>query len=327
MANRKRKNSYDSGGFDMKSLGALLVILIGVALIIILVNSAEKSKPSQETGSSDKPSAVASDVSDEIEDEVSEPDIQDPTESEPTESEPTESEPEFIVTVEDLDGTYNRTNVESSNAAKLKIINQDDEGFEFSLSLPDTKYAGNAEFVGETTAQWNYDGNVLKFECGSKSITLSGLKAANGKYITGEPTYTDEEDSDYDANIINASSTRSALSKIMSKDDYSLLKKLLSEGDNMGISQSSSEYQTDKNGKGIMVDKETGMIKYQYQLKYEGNCMVLCSSDGKVCVGIYNENDDTGELRYYASSSSLRSNVPDCIENYAIAYGLDLVTD
>lgn len=331
MANRRKNSRYNDGGFDMKSLGALLVILIGVALIIILVKSTENGGGMQEAGSSGNPSAVTSDISDETGNTVSEPNYgdnsqeDDPLESDPLESDPTESEPEFTVTVTGLDGTYNRTNVESAKSAKLKVVNQDNESFEFTLSLPEGNYAGVAEFVGETTAQWEYDGSVLKFECGNGTVTLSGLKAANGKYITGEPTYTDEKKSNYDANIINSSSVRSNLSGIMSSNDYSLLKSILSEGDNIGISQNSSEYQTDKNGTGIMVDKETGMIKYQYQLKYEGKCMVLCSADGNVCVGIYNENDDTGELRYYASTSSLRSNVPTCIRNYAVAHKLDLV--
>ncbi len=330
MANRKRKksSSYDSG-FDMKSLGSLLVILIGVALIIILVNSAKGNGNIQEAGSADTPSSAGSDASDKIDSVVSKPEDTESepenTESKPTESKPTESEPAFTVIVEDLDGTYNRTNVNTASAAKLKILNQDDESFEFSLTLPDTKYAGDAYFVGETTAEWSYDDSTLKFECSSGSITLSGMKEANGKYITGEPTYTDEPEADYDSEVINSSAVRSTLSKIMSKSDYSLLKGILAEGSNMGVSQNSSEYQTDKNGVGIMIDKETGMIKYQYQLKYEGKCMILCSSDGKVCIGIYDENDDTGELRYYASSSSLRSKVPACIKNYAIAYGLDLV--
>ncbi len=332
---KKRKNSrYDNDGFDMKSLGALLVILIGVAVIILLVKSAEKNENVQGTGSGGNPSALTSGISDESGNVLDDTDDfgdgegfaeSTPMESTPLESEPTESEPEFTVTVTGLDGTYNRTNVETANAAKLKIVNQDDESFEFSLSLPEGKYAGVAEFVGETTAQWKYDGAVLTFECGDGVIALSGLKAAKGKYITGEPTYTDEKKSNYDANIINSSSVRSKLSGIMSGNDYALFKSILAEGDYMGVSQSSSEYQTDKNGVGVMVDRETGMIKYQYQLKYEGRCMVLCSADGEVCIGIYNENDDTGELRYYASTSSLRSNIPSCIKNYAVAYKLDLV--
>ncbi len=327
MASRKkRKSSSADNGFDLKSLGALLVIIIGVALIIVLVRAMDKKDNVQETGSSESMGASGEDYGQDYDDTVSEvTETEDNEKEEPVESTPVESEPSFTVTVTGLDGSYNRTNVESAKAAKLKVSGQDSEGFEFSLSLPDTNYAGYAEFVSENTAEWTYDGNVLKFECGSKSVTLSGLKAANGKYISGEPTYTDEPESDYDGNIINASATRSKLSDIMSGDDYSLCKKILSEGSKMGVSQSSSEYQTDKNGAGIMVDKETGMIKYQYELKYEGRCMVLCSSDGKVCIGIYNENDDTGELRYYASSSSLRSSVPGCIKNYAIAYGLELV--
>lgn len=325
MANKKRRksSSYDNGGFDMKSLGALLVIIIGIAVIILLVKTANGENTVAENNSGTPNASVNSDVVNEENNDVDSDSTTTTTAS--TEGTTTTTEAKFTVTVEDLDGTYNRTNVESDNAAKLKVSNQDEEGFDFSLSLPDTKYAGYAVFVGETTAQWEYDGNVLEFKCASDSVTISGFKAANGKYISGEPTYTDEPESDYDAGIINASSTRSKMSDIMSSDDYALLKKLLNEGSRMGMSQNNSEYQTDKNGEGIMVDKETGMIKYQYELKYEGKCMVLCSSDGEVCVGIYNENDDTGQLRVYASTSALRSNVPSCIEKYAVAYDLELV--
>lgn len=319
---KKKKSSYSNDGFDMKSLGALLVIIIGVALIIVLVKSSDGKNT--ESADTENPSAVNSEVYYE-QDETVEDSTTVTDDNTTEETTTTTTQPAFTVSVSGLDGKYSRTNVESANAATLKISSQDSEGFDFSLSLPGSNYAGYAVFTGETTAQWSYDGNVFTFECASGSVTISGFKAANGKYITGEPTYTDEPESDYDSTIINSSTTRSTLSGIMSSDDYALLKKILNDGNYMGVSQNSSEYQTDKNGVGVMVDKQTGMIKYQYELQYEGRCMVLCSTDGKVCVGIYNENDDTGELRYYASTSSLRSEVPDCIKNYASAYDLELV--
>ncbi len=319
---KKRKNSYSNDGFDMKSLAALIVIIVGVALIIVLVKNAEGNN-TQEAGSGNPSASVNSDIINEDSGYVE-------TEPENVTSQPENevSEPEkpsFTVTVEDLEGTYNRTNVETANGAKLKVTYMDKEGFDFSLSLPEDNYGGYAVFVGETAAEWTYDGKTMRFECGKGSITVSGFKAANGKYITGEPTYTDEPESEYDASIVSSSATRSTLSGIMKGDDYSLFKLIMSDGSAMGISSGSSEYQTDKNGVGVMVDKQTGMMKYQYELKYEGRCMILCSSDGKVCIGIHNENDDTGELRYYASTSALRSDVPTCIRNYASAYGLELV--
>lgn len=313
---KKRKNSsYDNDGFDMKSLGALLVIIIGVAVIIVLVRSMGGSGNGSDSG--DVPAATSSES-------YSQPEASSQVDTPEDVSSEAESQPTFTVTVTGLDGSYSRTNVESANAATLKISSQDSKGFDFSLTLSGTTYAGYAAFVSVDTAQWSYDGNVLSFECSSGSITLSGYKAVNGSYTTAAPTYTDAPESKYDSDIINSSATRSTLSDIMSSDDYSLLKRILDDGSRMGVSESSSEYQTDKNGVGIMVDKKTGMIKYQYELKYEGRCMILCSTDGKVCIGIYNENDGSGELRYYASTSALRSEEPDCIKNYAVAYDLTL---
>ncbi len=323
MANKKRKkkSSYNEGGFDMKSLAALIVIIVGVALIIVLVKSAEGKN--QESISGGQPQSSTNDSYDQNNSYAGDSTtVSSGTGEEETTTASTTS---FKVSV-NAEGTYNRTNIESANAAKLKVSHQDSEGFDFSLSLPDNNYAGYAMFVGPTTAEWTYDGSTMKLECAEGSITVTGFGSANGKYITGEPTYTDEPESDYDAAIVSSSATLSTLSGLMSSEDYSLFKLILSDGSYMGISQSSSEYQTDKNGVGVMVDKQTGMMKYQYELKYEGRCMILCSADGAVCIGIYNENDDTGELRYYASTSALRSDIPDCIRNYAVAYSLDLVT-
>ncbi len=314
---KKNSNNYENDGFDMKSLGALLVIVIGVAIIIVLA----RSMGNDETQDSGK--AVSSAVSSEsyVQPEVSSQ-VDNPVEEV---SSAAESQPSFTVAVSGLDGSYSRTNVESANGATLKISSQDSRGFDFSLTLPSTTYAGYAAFVNGNTAQWSYDGNVFSFECTSGSVTVSGYKSANGKYTTAAPVYTDTPESKYDSAVISSSATRSALSDIMTADDYALFKKIFDEGSYMGVSESSSEYQTDKNGIGVMVDKKTGMIKYQYELKYEGKFMLLCSTDGKVCIGIYNENDGSEELRYYASTSALRSEVPDCIKNYAAAYDFSLV--
>lgn len=324
---KNTKSSAKKGGFtfDMQSLAALVIIILGVAAIIVFIKTTEKRDEENNTSPSFRTTTTAAARPT----EPDEPDEPDETEETDAPDEPGDTEPETEPTQPagrddmadyEVDGTYSRTGVKKSQAATLNVYDYDGRIFRFTLVLPKETLSGEAVFTERNKAC--VDGSDLSFTFSDEKVKVIG-GSAKGTYTAGEPEFIDIEETaattqkvKYDASLKDSKTVRSTLKKLMSGGDYSLLNSALSKGSNK-ISSGSSEYVKDKNGKGLLIDSETGLNKYQYSLRDECEVILLCGEDGTVAAAVC----DLSEVRYYASGSKLKKKIPSCIEDYfSLAY-------
>ncbi len=119
----------------------------------------------------------------------------------------------IVENAENFEGSFNRTNVNNSYAAELKINRQDSEGFDFELECTYYSHSGymegKAQFVLRNVAvyeysdEWSEDGEcqyvIFKKNAEGVNVIASGNSSelgfgmnvcADGLYVSGEPEYT-----------------------------------------------------------------------------------------------------------------------------------------
>lgn len=235
----------------------------------------------------------------------------------------------FSVTVTGANGTYNRTNVSRNEAATLKIEQQDQTGFAFTLNVNGGEVSGYAYFNGANTAAYELAEGLIGFTFENNSVKVYhtmqisnfGGASADGTYIAGTPTYNEETSaaSAYDADIRTADTTQAALKSIMSKSDYSLMNSIFADG--VCPVYQNSELTLDKNGKEVLVDSQMKAVKYYAFVNGTGEELVLiCSNSGKVYIGIC----DGGEYRYYTNDDNYKTTAPSSISGQAATKNMQL---
>ncbi|MBQ4312991.1 MAG: hypothetical protein IJC18_02160 [Clostridia bacterium] len=240
-----------------------------------------------------------------------------------------ETAPAIVVTVQNADGVYHRTNVKRSEAMSLTVVSQNGEGFDFTLSAGsgDTAVSlvGRASFYDETSARADLAESQLNFTFDAGGIRLYqtarinalGDMLADGTYILGEPAYIEEavqqaQTNSLDADIRNTQTVSDELKRIMSVADYDLMHTLFESGNCPVYEGPEKGY--DKNGKEINIDSELKAVKYYAFIQGTGQELILiCTTDGKVYIGIC----DGAAYRYYTNDDAYKTKAPVSITGQA----------
>lgn len=240
---------------------------------------------------------------------------------------------EFEVTVTGADGLYRRDGEEAS----LVISGQNSESFGFELTVGETKTSGTAYFSGPTSAICEKADGALRFGFEAEGVVVTrdgtvselGDTAIDGIYLLAEtaptePTSSTETTSttaapaggSYDLDIIKADSTRSALSGMMTGEDYSLATSLLDAQGGYGIIYGTGDKSKEKQGRGFNIDTQTdGVLFHAFEQGTGRETVIICAPGGKVYAGVC----DGSEYHYYSNDPARSSpaDAPNSIVQYA----------
>lgn len=202
--------------------------------------------------------------------------------------------------VEDLDGTWNRTNVYRADSGELNIKNQTDEGFDFFIYVCHGGNAGDisghAIYQNDSKAissieRYNDYPAIFWFEFVEDKIEVKTSNAAflggmgtffGGIYIHGEPTYLNE-------NIVEETlgAYKEDVMKLLG-EDYEVL---------IFVEEDGTEYQTDLTYSGFISGLGVGADLW---IKDDGTIYCLITN--------------CGDARFYTNDAEYKTRLPEQFE-------------
>lgn len=268
----------------------------------------------------------------------------------PVSSEQVVTQPSSEVSlIPEIEGEWFRTGVSQEEPATIEISTVTETSFQFQLHARNLTKSGS--IGGEAYFQQEYSeatfinedtGASIIFSFSDYTITISHTSTDtalgcddtvtyDGTYSMDTPVYTDvssQEDSSNESSSESSSSQSSEefskdlrkdntiinnIKSLMSDSDYNLYRSVMVD-ENIRESYPETEADTDKNGNKICVDREMNAIKYYAVLNGASTeVLLICKSDGKVYVAIY----EVDEVRYYTNDSQYSTSAPKSIVTFA----------